>query len=376
MSSSQRCRLAGVLCVVRIAAMQIRSIVIPLLKWFSENSRDLPWRKTIDPYAIWVSEIMLQQTQVKTVIPYWERWMKQFPNIISLANAQEEDIIKLWEGLGYYSRVRNMHKAARNIVTKHNERFPCDLEHLLPLPGVGRYTGGAICSIAYNQPEPIVDGNVIRVLTRLLGIEESSKSKSVIDFLWSVADDLVKHAISLQKPMQRNASSFNQAMMELGALVCIPKNPLCNHCPLKERCIARKEKKVEMIPVVPKRASLTKRRFVGFVICWRNKMFVSRRPNSVVNAGFWEFPNWEVATKVEAVTISEANLSLSQAELKPLCVINHSITRYRNRLEIFLIKASRKPHLANLSGKWLSESEVKELPLTSAHRKVLNKLIF
>lgn len=374
--ASQRCRLAEWQCVARLSAMRTRSIVIPLLKWFSENSRDLPWRKTTDPYAIWVSEIMLQQTQVKTVIPYWERWMNRFPNITSLASANEDEVIKLWEGLGYYSRVRNMRKAAKCIVTDYDGKFPCDLEHVLSLPGVGRYTCGAICSISYNQPEPIVDGNVVRVLTRLIGIEESSKSKSVVDCLWSVAGDLVRHAMSLQKPKQRNASSFNQAMMELGALVCTPRNPLCGNCPLKGRCVAWKENKVEIIPAVPKRVGLTKRRFVGFAIRWRNKIFVRRRPRSGVNAGFWEFPNWEMDAAVEAKHIAKANLSLSQEELSPLCVINHSITRYRNRLEIFVIEPREKPRLTKLNGQWICETKLEGLPLTSAHRKVVDKLIF
>jgi len=375
LSASQRCRLAGGQVVVRLSAMRVRSIVIPLLKWFSENSRDLPWRKTTDPYAIWVSEIMLQQTQIKTVIPYWERWMDRFPNITSLANANEDEVIKLWEGLGYYSRVRNMLKAAKDIVADYGGKFPCDLEHVLSLPGVGLYTGGAICSIAYNQPEPIVDGNVVRVLTRLIGIEESSKSKSVVDRLWSVAGDLVRHAMSLNKPMQRNASSFNQAMMELGALVCTPRNPLCGNCPLKGRCIACKKNKVEIIPAIPKRAGLTKRRFFGFIVCWRNKIFIRRRPRLGLNAGFWEFPNWEVDITAEATNIAEENLSLGQVELDPLCVINHSITRYRNRLEMFVIEPSEKPRFAKLNGQWVCESKLEGLPLTSAHRKVVDKLI-
>ncbi|MED5277841.1 MAG: A/G-specific adenine glycosylase, partial [Verrucomicrobiota bacterium] len=168
--------------------MRLRFIVAPLLKWFAENARDLPWRRTRDPYAIWVSEIMLQQTQVKTVIPYWERWMNRLPDVAALANAREDTVIKLWEGLGYYSRVRNMQKAARLIPDEHGGRFPRDLAGVLALPGVGRYTGGAVCSIAFNQPEPIVDGNVIRVLTRVAGIEEPPKAKQVLEQIWAIAD--------------------------------------------------------------------------------------------------------------------------------------------------------------------------------------------
>ncbi|MBT5619512.1 MAG: A/G-specific adenine glycosylase [Verrucomicrobia bacterium] len=351
--------------------MHIRSIAAPLLKWFAGNARDLPWRRTRDPYAIWVSEIMLQQTQVKTVIPYWQRWMEQLPDVESLAAADDDTVIKLWEGLGYYSRARNLQKAAKLIGDELGGRFPRDLVGVLALPGVGRYTSGAICSIAYNQPEPLVDGNVARVLTRLLGIEESPKDKPVADRLWSVADELVKHAVTLQKPRQRNASAFNQAMMELGSLVCTPRKPLCGDCPLKGRCTARKENKVETIPALGKRAAATKRRFIGFITVWRGEVFVQRRPSSEVNAGFWEFPNWEVDAAATAEQLAKANLALGQAE--PLCVINHSITRYRNRLEIFVIALSRKPRLAKLNGKWLPVAQLAEIPLTAAHRKAANR---
>ena len=353
--------------------MHIRSIVVPLLKWFAGNARDLPWRRTRDPYAIWVSEIMLQQTQVKTVIPYWQRWMQRLPDIASLAAADEDTVIKLWEGLGYYSRARNLQKAAKRIRDELSDRFPCDLAGALALPGVGRYTGGAICSIAYNQPEPIVDGNVARVLTRLLGIEESPKARPVADRLWSVADELVNHAVTLRKPRQRNASAFNQAMMELGALVCTPRNPLCGDCPLKGRCIARKQNKVETIPALAKRAATTKRRFIGFLITWHGKVFVQRRPSGEVNAGFWEFPNWEVDAAATADQLAKRELRLGQAELEPLCTINHSITRYRNRLEMFVIEPARKPRLAKLNGEWIPLAKLDELPFTSSHHKAANQ---
>lgn len=350
--------------------MHIRSIVVPLLKWFAGNARDLPWRRTRDPYAIWVSEIMLQQTQVKTVIPYWQRWTKQLPDIASLAAADEDTVIKLWEGLGYYSRGRNLQKAAKRIYDELAGRFPRDLAGMLALPGVGRYTAGAICSIAYNQPEPLVDGNVARVLTRLLGIEQSPKDKPVTDRLWSVADELVKHTVTLQKPRQRNASDFNQAMMELGALVCTPRNPLCGDCPLKGRCTARKQNKVETIPVLAKRAATTNRRFIGFLIAWRGKVFVQRRPSGEVNAGFWEFPNWQVNdAELKPAALAKRELKLGQAKFQPLCNINHSITRYRNRLEMIVAEPKRKPRLAKLKGEWLPVAKLAELPLTAAHRK-------
>src|SRR5437868_2047191 len=174
--------------------MDSRIIVRSLLKWFGEAARDLPWRRTRDPYAIWISEIMLQQTQVKTVLPYWERWMRSLPDIESLAKARMETIHKLWEGLGYYTRVRNLQKAAQVIMEIHGGKFPRDFEAVLALPGIGRYTAGAICSIAFNQPTPILDGNVIRVLTRVFGIAENPKEKGANAKLWDLAEKLVAHA--------------------------------------------------------------------------------------------------------------------------------------------------------------------------------------
>ena len=171
-----------------------KRLVPLLLAWFSQNARDLPWRRTRDPYAIWVSEIMLQQTQVKTVLPYWNRWMRELPTIRSLANASPERIHKLWEGLGYYTRVRNMQRAARVIVEKRGGRFPEKFDDVLALPGVGRYTAGAICSIAFNQPAAALDGNVIRVLTRIFGVSNSPREKQTNALLWQLAESLVSNS--------------------------------------------------------------------------------------------------------------------------------------------------------------------------------------
>ena len=217
--------------------------------------------------------------------------------------------------MGYYSRARNLQKAARLICEELSGKFPRDLGGVLELPGVGRYTAGAICSIAYNQPEPLVDGNVARVLTRLLGIERPSKQKQVVEQHWLVTADLVKHAVGLQRTSQRNAAAFNQAMMELGALICTPRNPLCHDCPLKGHCIARKQNKVNRIPVSAKGAPVSKRRFIGFIIAWHGNVFVQRRPSGEVNSGFWEFPNWLVDdTQVQPADLATTKLALGQVE--------------------------------------------------------------
>jgi A/G-specific adenine glycosylase len=235
---------------------KIAFIVERLLEWYPKNARDLPWRRTNDPYCVFVSEIMLQQTQVKTVVPYWERWMRELPTVASLARAKPERIHKLWEGLGYYTRVRNMQKAAQIIVGEHGGAFPSRFEEVLRLPGIGRYTAGAICSIAFGQPTPILDGNVLRVLTRLFGIGGNPRDKQVNRELWRLAEELVRAAgqvvIGKGKAGSRSPCSLlNQGLMELGALVCTPRQPQCGVCPVAGCCTAWKEGRVERLPEIP-----------------------------------------------------------------------------------------------------------------------------
>src|SRR2546427_5100318 len=198
----------------------------PLLQWFAKNARDLPWRRTRDPYAIWISEIMLQQTQVKTVIPYWRRWMRELPTVQSLAGARREKVLKLWEGLGYYTRANNLQRAARMIVDRHGGRFPEKYDDLVALPGIGRYTAGAVLSIAFNQPAPVLDGNVIRVLTRLFGIAENPREKKTGATLWGLAETLVRQAATLspsQEPSpDRKSTRLNSSHSQISyAVFCL-----------------------------------------------------------------------------------------------------------------------------------------------------------
>ena len=312
-----------------------------LLDWFAQNARDLPWRRTRDPYAIWVSEIMLQQTQVKTVIPFWNRWMSELPTIESVAKASPAKIHKLWEGLGYYTRVRNLQKAAKQIVaecrrrgiesqTKEKSKTPHVVSYKLPekfdevlaLPGIGRYTAGAICSIAFNQPTPILDGNVIRVLTRIFGIAENPKEKETNARLWKLAEELVTRAAHFNSSRSSrrkeahykirnsqslptsaatnagNCSALNQSLMELGALVCTPRNPRCLICPAKKLCVAFRENRVEQLPNLGERATATARRFMAFIVESNGRFLVRQRPAGIVNGHLWEFPNAEVGARV------------------------------------------------------------------------------
>jgi A/G-specific adenine glycosylase len=379
-------------------------LVATLLDWFAANARDLPWRRTRDPYAIWVSEIMLQQTQVKTVIPFWNRWLRELPTIEAAAKAPSEKIHKLWEGLGYYTRVRNLQKAAQQIVAQQTSRrrrgdesqtekkletphvvsykFPEKFEDVLALPGIGRYTAGAICSIAFNQPTPILDGNVIRVLTRIFGITENPKEKETNKLLWQLAEKLVCRAKNAKAAKDKNTSwpsrssrdtnscsHLNQSLMELGALVCTPRNPQCLICPVKKLCIAFKENRVEELPNLGKRAAATARTFFAFVIERDGKFLVQQRPIGIVNAHLWEFPNFETnGKKKDAKEIFDSVFDFKAAEFQPLRTVKHSITRYRITLKAFRVRLPK--HLKTLDGIWLPCARFDSLAFTAAHKKL------
>jgi A/G-specific adenine glycosylase len=361
-------------------------LVAALLDWFAAHARDLPWRRTRDPYAIWVSEIMLQQTQVKTVIPFWNRWLRELPTIEAAAKADSAKLHKLWEGLGYYTRVRNLQKAAQVIEEKHGGKFPEKFEDVLALPGIGRYTAGAICSIAFNQPTPILDGNVIRVLTRLFGIAENPKEKATNARLWQLAEDLVGRAKNAKaakalahgqhfssppsSPSRDNACShLNQSLMELGALVCTPRNAQCLICPVQKLCVAFAENRVEELPNLGKRETATPRHFLAFAVECGGKFLVQQRPAGVVNAHLWEFPNVEVTgTKPDAEAAFQNLFGMKPKAVQPLRTVKHSITRYRITLEAFSVSLAKRPASAN--GRWLAPAEFDSLAFSSAHKKL------
>ncbi len=344
-------------------------LVPRLLDWFSTHARDLPWRLTRDPYAIWVSEIMLQQTQVKTVIPFWERWLRELPTIQAAANAPSAKIHKLWEGLGYYTRVRNLQKAAQLIVAQHGGKFPEKYDDILALPGIGRYTAGAIGSIAFNQAVPILDGNVIRVLTRLFGIAENPKAKATNARLWELAGELVQNSKLKTHNSQPCCSHLNQSLMELGALVCTPRNPQCELCPVQKLCVAFKTGRTEELPNLGKREAATARQFMAFVIERDGKFLVRQRPAGVVNAQLWEFPNVEVSgKKPDAQEIFIELLGFAPLKLQPLVTVKHSITRYRITLTAFAVALPTTPKQAG--GTWKTPAQMQRLAFTAAHKKL------
>lgn len=256
-----------------------------LLDWYAESARDLPWRRTRDPYRIWVSEIMLQQTRVETVIPYFERWMKQFPTLEALAAAPQEEVLKAWEGLGYYARARNLHAAVQEVVARYGGEVPDDPEAVASLKGVGPYTAGAILSIAFNRPVPAVDGNVLRVMARLCAIADDIARPATR----RVVEELVRAMI----PPGR-ASEFNQALMDLGAVICTPRRPRCLLCPVRELCEAWKAGRVGELPV---KGRARAPRPVERVAAWveqEGRLLIVRRPQEGLLAGLWELPGGDV----------------------------------------------------------------------------------
>src|SRR5208282_5585647 len=345
---------------------------------------------------------MLQQTQVKTVIPYWERWMHELPTIRSVANASPDKIHKLWEGLGYYTRVRNLQKAAQQIVAKHGGRFPQYFDDVLALPGIGRYTAGAICSIAFNQPVPILDGNVIRVLTRIFGIGENPKERETSVQLWQLAEQLVVFAGGARlrraqikknqgsrdsRPTENtNCSFLNQSLMELGALVCTPRNPQCLFCPVKKLCVAFQENRVNALPNLGKRETTTARHFVAFVAERNGRFLVRQRPAGVVNAHLWEFPNVEILNgKFNPELTAKNTLGVETPGIEPFCTVKHSITRYRITLEAFrmslggtsytsphpkrAMSGTRKTRPSKI-GFWKTPAQMRRLAFTAAHKRL------
>jgi len=349
-----------------------RAIQVPLLAWFRREQRDLPWRHNLDPYAIWVSEIMLQQTQVATVIPYFERWMERFPTIRALAEADEHDVLHAWQGLGYYSRARNLRQGAQQVLAEHGGRVPDSVAALLALPGVGRYTAGAIASIAYNVSAPIVDGNVIRVLSRLFALRGDPAKAPLKNRIWELAEALIPNG---------DARDFNPAVMELGARICTPVNPKCAICPVAKACESRRLNIQDELPETAARPKITPVNMVAALV-WRGDrvLLVQRRPDESRWAGMWQFPNVEVAageSKQDAVrrAASEAvGLSITPGERT--LIVRHGVTRFRITLEVFqCTTAAGEPQARGCQAwRWADAGNVEALALPKAHRTIARQI--
>ncbi|MEO5616966.1 MAG: A/G-specific adenine glycosylase [Candidatus Eisenbacteria bacterium] len=311
-----------------VSARAAASLHRRLLAWFRRAARDLPWRRTRDPYAIWVSEIMLQQTQVVTATPYYRQFLRRFPSPRRLAAAPLNEVLAAWAGLGYYRRARMLHEAAVAVVREHGGRVPSDPAAFGRLPGVGRYTAGAVQSIAFGHPLPVLDGNVARVLSRLFGLPVSVRTPAGARTLWSLAESLV--------PM-REPGDWNQALMELGATVCLPRGPRCDVCPVARSCRALKEGRVnDLPPVAARRATVRVRRAIALVT-WRGRVLVERLSGPLLD-GLWEPPGVELQDGEEAGSALEARLRMLGVRARLADTgerLRHTITHRRIEVEVW-----------------------------------------
>ena len=341
-----------------------------LLKWYQAQKRDLPWRKTKDPYKILISEIMLQQTQVDTVIPYYKAWMKKFNTIKKLAMASLDDVLMLWEGLGYYSRARNLHPTAKEIVKNYNGKIPGYYEDLLHLPGIGTYTAGAIASIAFNEPVPAIDANVKRVLTRLFCLSPSSSNDKTF---WELAVNLLGSA---------PPSEFNQAMMEIGALICIAKNLRCPSCPIRSCCKAYSKGMQARYPAIQKPKKVEEIEVVLGIIFNNDMVYIQKRPPQGLFAGLWEFPGGKVepGESPEKALHRELKEELGEkvriiSNGKSIC---HNYTRFKVLLHPFICSARKRfsPGPGKGESRWISREELKNHAFPAANRKIIRTLRF
>lgn len=345
-------------------------LVLRLSDWFEKEHRPLPFRQGKNAYRTWVSEVMLQQTQVKTVVPYFERWMEKFPTVKALAKAGQAEVLAAWQGLGYYSRGRNLHLAAQRIVAEFHGKVPSDVAELLSLPGIGRYTAGAIASIAFDKPAPIVDGNVIRVLTRVDGLRGDPRKPPLAEALWSRAESLVQ----LGKP-----ATFNQGLMELGALVCTPKSPRCPLCPLASDCVGMALGLVDKLPELPQRRKPEVRRVVVLLSEKSGRIFLREQPP--------DSPHWAHLHALPYVETTGASAEhrrrdaldqlkrispkIELTSSTPIATFHYPITRFRFEAEVY---KARGLSASIPGGRYVAQAELDSVALPSPHRRLLTTL--
>ncbi|WP_186002213.1 A/G-specific adenine glycosylase [Corallococcus sp. Z5C101001] len=340
----------------------------PLLSWYDRNKRDLPWRRTRDPYAIWLSEVMLQQTQVATVIPYWERFLARFPSVKALASAPLDDVLSGWKGLGYYSRARNLHRAAREVVERFGGKLPATAEELLTLPGFGRYTSGAVASIAFGEQAPIVDGNVARVLSRLFEVEGVPGDREREATLWALASALVKG----ERP-----GDFNQALMEHGATVCRPESPLCLLCPVRDGCFAYRKGRVEELPPAKVRAA-PRKLFLALAV-WPHEgtLLFARRADKGLFGGLWELPAVEVeedTPEAEATARLATALGTALTLEATLDSVRRQLTHRDLTLRLLRVRGGSRPTRASAFQelRWCTPQEAEALGMSTAMQRALD----
>lgn len=337
-----------------------------LIRWFKEHKRDLPWREELSPYRVWVSEVMLQQTQVAVVIPYFQRWMDRFPTVQTLADAHVDEVIKLWEGLGYYSRARNLHEGAKQICEFHDGALPDVPELLGKIKGIGPYTQGAILSFAFRKKAPAVDGNVIRVLTRYLAIESDISKPSTIKSIWEHAKTLLPD----QEPW-----NFNEGLIELGATVCT-KNPQCHKCPIKASCKGFLKGIATELPVKSKKQEAVDLfREVAVIEC-KGEFLVRKCPKGEIMQDLYEFPfrglDEGAPDHVKTLLWIQNALGVVSTFVNALPQVSHGFTKYRVKLYPSRYKVSKKIEVAGFQ--WIKRGELLDIPFNSGHRRILKEI--
>jgi A/G-specific adenine glycosylase len=353
------------------------SLATLLLNWYALNARALPWRslpgQKSDPYKVWVSEIMLQQTRVETAAPYFERWLERFPSLEILANAPLQDVLVAWEGLGYYGRARNLQRAARVVLEEHGGELPHDPKTLLKLPGIGRYTAGAIASIAFGLDEPALDGNIRRVLARVFNVTEPARSPTGEQRLWELA------AANLP-PGQ--AGSYNQALMDLGATICTPRQPACAKCPLAEYCQAHKLGVQEERPVVKSRPALPHYVVTAAVIERQGRFLITQRPLNGLLGGLWEFPGGklqpgeDLASCLQREILEELGTEVCVGGSSG--VYRHAYTHFRVTLHAFFctLQNGHEPQAVQVNDlRWITPDEFSSYPMGKIDRQIASRLV-
>ncbi|MGD9645040.1 MAG: A/G-specific adenine glycosylase [Pirellulales bacterium] len=359
-----------------------RNLARRLLRWFDRHARPLPWRASRDPYRIWLSEVMLQQTQVATVVGYYERFVAALPTIADLAAADEQQVLKLWEGLGYYRRARQLHAAARQICQQHDGEFPTDREAVHALPGVGRYTAGAVLSIAFDAREPILEANTIRVLSRLLSYRGDPRSAAGQQRLWQAATDWLP---------RRRAGAFNQALMELGSEICTPRDPRCDDCPVALLCPTRAAGLQNKIPAPARKPRIEAVHQAAVVVRRRDgRLLLTQYRRGQRWAGLWDFPRFQLDGVAEppvgyleqqTATLAGRRVTLGER----LLTLRHGVTRFRITLDCYTAQAgtatrsvasaerSTRAELAPIIG-WFNPRELAALPMNTTGRKIARAL--